>query len=187
MNTMKLQIDFHQQDEASLFLESDAVGDLQPFGEVLLFSALALRQLHNLGPGPASSVLASTLMMIKTDLDTFISTQPPDSPKIVDFRGTPGRKRFLADLEFEMDRARFFLHPKGFGILGQGVNYYAPQSVLLLFKFLAARRESDPQFTRSLAEAASVCSMVYQQGKVTHTTQTGLAVGIARHALGYPV
>jgi len=187
MNTMKLQIDFHQQDEASLFLESDAVGDFQPFGEVLMFSALALRQLHNLGPGTASSVLSSTLSFIKYNVDEFIATQPPDTPRIVDYRGTPGSKRFLANLEFQMDRARFFLYPKGFGFLGQGVNYYAPQSVLLLLRFLASRREAAVQFLTSLAEAASVCSMVYQQGKVTPTTQTGLAVGIARHALGYPV
>jgi len=40
-----LEINFHQQDEASVFLENTASGKEEKFGEILLFCSVAFVQL----------------------------------------------------------------------------------------------------------------------------------------------
>jgi len=189
IHRMELQVDFYQQDEASLFLESNAPGDLHDFGEIVLFDCFTLRQMHNLVRAPASMVLASLLGSIHGVVDVLelVTTTPQDFPRLVDYRGIPGRKRFLATLDFNTERASFILKPRGFGLLGKGVNYYAPHSVILLLKYLASRHISDSEYLARISRAANICAMVFVQRKVTTFTQAGLAVGIARTVFGYPV
>jgi hypothetical protein len=186
MNTLRMQIDFYKQDEVSVSISPNTTDDPQSFGEILLFAALALRQLHNLGSAPAAIALSDTLAAIRANAATRLASVLLGAMSLIAYRGTPGPKQFLASLEYEADKAKFFLDPKGFGFLGQGVNYYAPNSVLALFQFLADKHAADLVFRTRISEAAALCSMVYSQGKVTPFTQTGLAVGIARHVHGDP-
>ena len=183
---MELSIDFYKQEEASLFIESNTHGDKQEFAEVLLFSCLALRQMHALNKKYAL-LLMNFLQRIGLDSNEFLETVTNDSefPRLVDYRGTAGRKGFKAVCKFEMDRAAFTLDAKGFGFLMRGINYYAPHSVILLFRFLLVERAADSAFADRLVEACRVCAMVYDEGQVNTFSQTGLSVGIARHAFGY--
>lgn len=181
---MQLQIHFYGKDESSIILESTAVGELQLFGEILLFNCLGLRQMHNLGSAPASGALAQALVALGRRTDQPEEAMLGDVPRIVEYPGTAGKKRFMATLDFGPERARFLLHPKGFGILGRGVNYYAPQSVLVLFTHLSTARAANDAYRRGLAEAASLCGQCFVEGKVTTSSQPTLALRIAEQATG---
>lgn len=179
---MQLQIHFYQLDEASVILESTALGDMQVFGEVLLLNCLALRQMHHLGSAPASGALAHALVALGRPADEPEEAMSGDVPRIVEYPDTAGKKRFMATLDFSPQRARFLLHPKGFGILGRGVNYYAPQSVFVLFRHLTTVRAANDAYRRGLAEAASLCGQCFLEGKVTTSSQPTLALRIAERA-----
>ena len=45
----RLEINFHQQDEVSVFLENTTSGREEKFGEILLFCCVALRNIVNFG------------------------------------------------------------------------------------------------------------------------------------------
>lgn len=177
---MQLQIHFHEQDEASVILESTAIGELEKFGEILLFNYLALRQMHNLGSAAAAPALAHALLALGQGTDQPEETTLGTAPRVVEYRGTAGRKRFMATLDFGPEKARFLLHPKGFGILGWRVNYYAPQSVLLLFRYLTTRRSGSDVYRRRLSQAGWLCGQYFLEGKVTTFSQPTLALGIAQ-------
>lgn len=177
---MQLHIHFHEQDEASVILESTAIGDLEEFGEILLFNYFALRQMHNLGSAAVAPALAHALVALGEGTHQREETTLGAAPRLVAYRGTAGKKRFVAALDFGPEKARFVLHPKGFGMLAWRVNYYAPQSVLLLFRYLTTRRPDSDVYRRRLSQAGWLCGQYLLEGKVTTLSQPTLALGIAQ-------
>jgi len=178
------EIHFHQQDEASVFLESDAGGNEGKFGEVLLFCCLAIRQMVNFGKDPAAFAIARLLEYASSALNKLADHQSPDEAKLVEYKGSPGRKRFMARVTCTDDKLGFVLKPKGFGLLGRGLGYYGPNSVTLILKYLARKRNSDDDFINRLAAAAAMCAQVYRQGQVSPATQPQIAMMVAATAAG---
>ncbi len=164
---MELRIDFYQQDEASLFLESNTPGDLQKYYEVLLFVGFALRQLKNLGRIQVALATANLLTIIGDEIKQLVEYSGPDFPTIVDYRGNPGRKRFLVVLDVENEKVGMSVYPKGFGILGRGINYYVPNTVLLLIRFLVNRNIDNELALKRLSLAAKMCGNLVIEKKLS--------------------
>ena len=175
---MELTIDFYQQDEASLFLESNTYGDLQDYTEILFFAGFALRQIKNLGRIEVASATAYMLTTIGDELGQIEEFCGSDHPKIVDYRGTPGRKKFFAVLEIENDKVGMSVHPKGFGLFGQGINYYVPHTVILLLRFLVDKHIENELALKRLSLVAKMCGNLLMQKKLSSFDYMGYARAI---------
>lgn len=176
---MSLEVHYHQQDEASLFIESANSGNDEMFGEILLFCSYTLRMLVNFGQSQIASSLALLLAEIDGNINEIIDYDSPNGPRLVDYKGSIGRKQFIANLKCSDNNFRFKLTSKGFGFLGKGVGYYAANSVLLLLRYLAKRRRENVAFTSSLSQAAEQCGQAYYSGKLTIRNQGQIALMIA--------
>lgn len=95
-----LEINFHQQDEASVFLENTANSKEEKFGEILSFCYVALHIIVNFGNHPAAGQIAMLLSQVDGNLKKFAGYDSPDGPKLIDCPRTTGRKRFLAALRY---------------------------------------------------------------------------------------
>ncbi len=107
----------------------------------------------------------------------------PEVARVEAHQGIQGRKRFLADLEYRSAQSvNFQMEPKGFGFLGQGVNYYTPMSVVLAFNFLHSphdnMKEDDIPSWRRLADAANRSGNAFLQGEITTLSQVTLPLEI---------
>lgn len=95
----RLEIHFHQEDQGSIFLENNAVDDdYKKSGELLLYAYYVTVQLVNLGRNEVSLGIATLLNCLQDQLARFAYHKSPNGAELVDFKGFPGRKRFLADL-----------------------------------------------------------------------------------------
>jgi len=177
----RLEINFHQQDEASVFLENTTSGREEKFGEILLFCCVALRNIVNFGNHhPIASSLAVLLsQQIKGNLKELMNHKGPSEPKIIDYPGSQGRKRFVASLKCADDNFNFQYNAKGFGFLARGIGYYAPNSVLVLMKYLAKRRQDDKEYIEALENAAEQCGAIYLSGQLSIPNQSKIALMIA--------
>lgn len=179
MPGIELSIDFYDEDTAAVRVSSSATHDQERQLELLLFCLFAARQLVNLGD-EVSWQLDEALKAVDSSPDRLLelADQGLGSLSIVPHPGDAGNKRFAASLscgpsfdlgpfnpadegeEIWIGRARdwaisFEMAPHGFGLLGRGVNYYAPTSVLVLLTDLAQRRQDDIDFIERLAYSAS--------------------------------
>jgi hypothetical protein len=195
---MRVKIHFHQQDEASIFLESNAIGDDQQRHELLFFSCFTATQLvHLANDMRGSSSLAKALSKLELpwapvddDLKAFtasILSKAPDTPKLVDYKGSPCKKRFEAELRISFPnkgkiKVNLELQSKGFGLWGRGTTYYIPHSVLLLFEYLARRRIQDGDYLYKLAEVAASCGKIYLNGKLSAENHLSQALTIFQMA-----
>lgn len=207
---LELRIEFLDQSQAAIELKIRAPEARHPYGEALLFSCMALRQMHNMGTNhPVSRSLAQALASLQDPsaplnvllgapqlsmrrfkdamregapdrMDNIVST---NIVTLVPFRRQKGKKRFLGTLEFDRGRALFLLHPKGFNVMGEGVNYYAPLSVSVLLCHLSRNRIDDTIYQGQLRRIANACGDALLSGQVTTLSQPGLAVGITERAM----
>src|SRR5947209_8222823 len=138
-NWLKFEIDFHQQDELSIYQESTLSGPDEEFYEIYTFINFAIRQMSNLGTCQATDVLASTLNAVPSAILGIAAGTPFGGIKIVPYPGSPGRKRFVANLLDQGGRSKFDFKMIGFGFLAQGLGYYAAMSTLSLIAHLARR------------------------------------------------
>ncbi|MFV2044551.1 MAG: hypothetical protein ACC700_15120 [Anaerolineales bacterium] len=113
-------------------------------------------------------------------MDNIVSTE---IVTLVPFRRQRGKKRFLGTLEFDSGRALFLLHPKGFNVMGEGVNYYAPLSVSVLLRHLSRVRSEDTTYQIQLGRIANACGNAILSGQVTTLSQPNLAVAIAAQSM----
>ena len=176
---MDLEIHFHQQDEASVYLESNTSGKEGKFGEILMFCYFTLRSMANLGRHPITSSLATLLFQIGDHLIELPDHYSPDDAKLVDYKGNPGRKRFIAGLRYANEKVNFEFKPKGFGLLARGMGYYAPNSVIILLRYLVEKRIDDKDFISNLSQAAKKCGEAYISGDLSPRTQHQIALMIA--------
>lgn len=169
-----LEIHFHEQQLGSIFLETSGGPDEQ-LGEVMLLCSLALRQMVNLGNHPVSHMLAEMLMRSESHLAELAHHDVADGVRLAKYPGVPGRKRFLAKLTCTDERLNFQMKAKGFGWLAAGVGYYAPQSVMLLLRYLSQKRITDRPFLACLGAAAASCGRAFLVGRVNLANQSELA------------
>ena len=161
-----------------MLFRTDAPADQATSTELLLFAMFTLRQLHNLGKNPAAKSLA---MLLSTRISNLTSASEVDSyckVVIASGRTDNGEKLFAGDLQSGDGRALFQMHTKGFGFLGRGVNYYAPQSVLVLLKFLSKRRANNDGYLRQLFFIASKCGELKLSKRISSLNQPQLALGL---------
>jgi hypothetical protein len=164
-NKISAELNFHQQDEVSIFEESTLNQPDEALYELYLFISYTLRQMSNLGIHQVTDTLANALMEAPTQIGVVASGVPFGGFRIVPYPGAAGRKRFLTSLMDNNRGAKFELKMIGFGILGRGMGYYAPTSVLALLAFFARKRRSDPQFVHMLAHSAMLCGQA-QLGRI---------------------
>jgi len=153
-----LEIHFYSQKEGSVFLESNCSGNMEKFGEILLFNCYFLRQIVNFGNNHeiVNSIL-SVFMDLVLDLISITEHSDPDLPKLIKYKGTSGRKRFLAKLRFKDNHMKFNFKAKGFGLLARGIGYYSPSSIYLLLKYLVSKRIEDEEYIYNLSDSIKEC------------------------------
>jgi hypothetical protein len=155
MANVNLEINFHEQDEISVNLDSREPEDAVRQSEILLFSLFAARQAANLGSsGGAGLSLAAVLLDAGKSPLSFLRSGPGGA-RVIPYSGTPGGKRYRASLQYasfeDPASIRFKLGLVGFGVVGRGVSYYAPASVLALLDHLLRQREADAAYVAALA------------------------------------
>jgi tetratricopeptide (TPR) repeat protein len=175
---MNLEIHFHQQDEASVYLESVASGKDEKFGEILLFCCFALRTMSNFGRHSIASSLATMLSQIGDHLIELPNRHSPDEAKLVSYQGNQGRKRFVAKLRYNDKNFTFKFKPKGLFLTG-GIDYYAPNSVMILLRYLVEKRIDDEAFISSLSQATKKCGEAYIGRQISMWTHNQTALTIA--------
>ncbi|RME55889.1 hypothetical protein D6779_11665 [Candidatus Parcubacteria bacterium] len=205
----RVEIDFYGATQASIRVQIASPVSLSRFGETLLFSSYALRQMHNLGIGHiVTTSLARSLVGItdcrapiklmlgppslsKRDIRRALSSSNPlaaarhvwsDEIQIVKRGFFRGKKRFDGILKFTESESGFLLDVKGFGMMGEGVNYYAPLSVAILLNYLANTRKSDDEYLSALATVASKCGEAVLSHQVSITSQLTLPIAFNNSA-----
>jgi hypothetical protein len=179
---IRLEIHFYSRREASVSIITNATGLMDKFGKLLLFTGLSLRQLHNLGRIEPTESLANKLVSMGNIHDSEM-TSVSNQVDIVDPKDHPGDKQFIVTLIFDDDKASLLLDHKGFGVLGEGVNYFAPQSAFILFRFLTKSYASNDTFLRALAIAASSCGTAYHKNAISLYNQQRLTLDITKTAI----
>ncbi len=154
---IRFEINFHQQDELSIFQESTLSGSDEEFYEIVAFINYSIRQMSNLGNGEAADMLASTLAAAPSAIDAVASGAPFGGFTMVPYPGSPGRKRFVASLVDGDNQSKFDLKMIGFGFLARGFGYYAPTSTLALLAHVARRRRQSQWSLQALAQSAALC------------------------------
>jgi len=180
-----LEINFHQQDEVSVFLENTASDREEKFGEILLFCSFTLRTLVNFGNHSVASSLAQLLSQVKGNLKDLMNHKGADEPKIIEYPGSQGRKRFVVSLRCSDENFNFQYNAKGFGFLASGMGYYAPNAVTILMKYLAKRRQDDKEYIEALENAAEQCGGIYFSGQLSIPNQSQIALMIAGGSYEY--
>lgn len=162
-----VELHFHQQREVSVFIESSGFGDDQElFGELALFSALAIRMFSNLGKGECGNNLAALL------LNVVNGSQPPMSGKtygdvaLVSYAGSPGRRLFKTAIQLKDGQFLTNVDSVGFGWFDRGYNDYAPIAVLtfLTFLFRKHRDKNNLVFTLAISGLCESVTSLYYAG-----------------------
>jgi putative oligomerization/nucleic acid binding protein len=158
--------------------------------ETLLFALYAARQMANLGSGEdVSESLGHALTVAGTPagLDHLMEIGPGDVRVTFSSVGYL-RQGFRAELRHPAEISRFGSMPdllkrisfkmdvKGFPPSGQGINYFAPTSALVLLYVLARRRSKDAEFLARLGFACSVIGVQGAEGDITVVNQVLPAV-----------
>lgn len=175
---MRLEVHFHEQDVASVLVESSTAGDEEPSGELMLFCLFVARMLANLG-GRHTSALGLAELLCAVDADgvrSLISHEHPDAPRLVGYQGSKGRKGFLADLNATDEDLGFTVKPWGLGLAGRGADYYTPNAAMLFLRHLGGRREDDDAFLDGLAEACQLLGAAFRDGQLTIRSQGHIAM-----------
>jgi hypothetical protein len=176
-----LAIDFYQQDEVSVFLETSVSGDREKFAEILTFAMFALRQMYCLGPSDVTNGLAELLASAAIGVEGWASGVSDNTVRLVAYPGSKGRRGFACQLRFSDDSLRFDMQPRGFGLLSQGVGYYSPAAVTAFLKYLVLRRRQDAQYLDRLASAAVMCGQVCIDGHLEMSNQArwGMLISVS--------
>ena len=90
--------------------------------------------MSNLGRNEYTDALASLLASFDDiyKLKDFVKYKNPRTAELVDYKGTPGRKRFLINSIISDEKTGFDFKAKGFGIFAKGINYYVTNAVISL-------------------------------------------------------
>ena len=150
-NMSELYIDFYSKYEASIRASLSDSGEHILLYEVFLFSAFVLKQMQNLNGTGLDDAIAMALIKVEdSTIDTFnlgnyINASDIDIkiPSIVGYRGK-GSKSFYAEFNVINSYPTLQVYPKGFGLLGKEVNYYALQSINALLNYFTIKYSSTP-------------------------------------------
>ena len=176
----KLEIHFYQQDEGSVFLENTASGEDEKFGEILLLCLYITRTFSNFGNNDqVGQSITIFLQKIGENIEDFKNQISQDEAKLVKYNGSKGRKYFTADLTYDGKNLKYWQNAKGFGIFARGMGYYAPNSIILLLRYLIKKKDIDNDFIENLQTACAMCSTAYINESISLTNQHQVAFFIA--------
>lgn len=182
--SLKLEIHFHQQTEASVLLESGTPNEDEPIAKLLLFGLFAARMMCNLGRNSLGFSVAEFLTEANgnfNELELALSNNA-DAPKLLPYQGTKGRKGFSANLQANNNKVQFKLDQWGFGMFGHGLGYYAPNSVILLLRKLGLDSQ-DQGFIDNLGKVGSLLGQAFLENELGVINQTDLTVSMVEHVL----
>ncbi len=178
--TANVEIHFYQQKEVSVFLETYSPDpESEQFGEIFLFCCTTIRMLSNLGRN--DSVALAILLESFDDINKLkdsVKYHNPRTAKLVDYKGTPGRKRFLINSIVSDEKTGFDFKAKGFGIFAKGINYYGPEAVIAFLRFLVKKHIESSDYLINLSTAVSLCRDAYKYRQIKLTNHVQLAMEI---------
>lgn len=175
---MNLEVWFPQPNEVTVFLESSFTDpDDERLYETMLFALFAARHIANGRGSFTYASLAETLFSL--DEHEPLPGAAEALKEVGATVGSPsvagGRKGFTCTLRPEK-RGFFKLHPHGFGMLGKGVDYYAPTSTLALLVWLLSRRVEDDRYHLALGMTAKMIGAAGASGQISVTSQAEIAM-----------
>jgi hypothetical protein len=103
-------------------------------------------------------------------------------PKIIPEKEVKSKKRFIGNLHIINNKVFFNLDSKGFGLLGRGVNYFSPISVVLFIRHLENIYSSDYKFGDRLAKVVNLCGLAHLNNRITIKSQIDLPFRIVDQA-----
>src|SRR5262249_45723584 len=180
--TVKLEIHFHEQEVASVFLENNGISAAANFGEVYIFILYAIRQLATLGE-PEAGMLAPLLFNCTDIIPDLAGRHELGGVKIIQYPGKQGRKVLHAKFSLRQNSQSFHFNTKGFGLFSSGIGYYSPTSVFVLLRYLAMKHAADEEYLTKLAESAKLCGASHLNRHLSMTNQTQIAFTIAGNLL----
>jgi hypothetical protein len=123
------EIHFHQQEQASVYMESTGSGNCEIVSEIGLLTVLAIRVFSNLGDDACSSKLAEFLLFLSESLASTAGTDL-GLIEVIPYPGYQGRMLFVATMELTDDTFKGNVTSTGFDTVMTGYSYYGPISVL---------------------------------------------------------
>lgn len=190
MNVLQnAEIHFHQQEEISVFLESNVSGDDERLGHIALMTLFSIRMMSNLDINATSDDLGRFLVGGAEVVNEFARRSSTGGFQLIPYPGTAGRKVFLAHLYMAGNDTRFDVTSKGFGLFGSGLGYYAPMAVVALLRHLAEKHDSDRRFLDALGLASSTCGQLHLKRQITlanHVVLASAVLALARQGLFPP-
>jgi hypothetical protein len=176
----RFEIWFPSTEEVSIFTEIADTGEGREGNAIGLWAAFAARQIANLKRDAGMHAMCVLLAELEhTD-------EMPDAvgeTRIVPPTPSQGRKGFVGTFVSKDGLPLINVKPKGFGMMGRGVGFYAPTATLALFLDLHGRSSETARFV--LTETARGIGLLALDGKIGVTSQAkaaglALAFGVER-------
>ncbi|MGI6588935.1 MAG: hypothetical protein ACOX2N_09300 [Peptococcia bacterium] len=178
--SMRMEINYYQQNEASLILDSDNSAQAESFGEILLFCCFTLRLLVKFGQSNAGYALAMSLFEISENLKKVNDANSFNVPKLVEYNGKAGQKWFSANLKYDSNnKFNFKMLTGGFGFLGKELDFYGINAVMLFLSYLVENRRDDQIYMMRLTEIVKKCEQVFISRQLTKKNEKKMALVIA--------
>jgi hypothetical protein len=181
--TLNAEINFHEQEVISVFMEAFSNGIDERLVEITLAAFFALRMVSNLGADPSAQRLAIILSDAHEISSRFAQGDTDGGFQLIPYPGYQGRKRFVASVRFAQRGSRFDLTSRGLGWLAKGVGYYGPIAVLAYVRALSIKRKADPEFLNELSTALRECGQMQLAGLVTLSNQLQLGMQASSSAV----
>lgn len=185
--TSRLEVKFYDKKTISIDFQHAGDNKHQKVAELAMFIMFSLRQLSNLGVRhPSADRLAAVLFGTPDGIEKLAADQAKLDFALVPDGKDASNKCFVAYLDYSNAGAVFRMDAKGFTFLAIGVGHYAPLSVVAFLTHLARKRKDDPDFLRTLGNAACFCGSAHIEGelKVENRGEMGLII-LAATCEGY--
>jgi hypothetical protein len=104
---MTVEIHFQQQDQVSIVLKHGGSPEDERPGELMIAVMLAIRVMSNLGVHQLTDTLATLLTDAPFRIKQFAVGSETAGVALVQHRGYPGRKRFLATVKTDGETGKF--------------------------------------------------------------------------------
>lgn len=187
MNTrLRAEVHFYTASDAGVQITKAGDRDTQEFEEILLFCCFAAEQLTSAGKKMSSQATLVALLLInmRGSLTCLARHQSPHHPEVGDYRGFPGRKRFVGELSHTPGKSRFEFSTRGFTLFRRNREYYETHAILVLLRHLAKKRMYDDDYLAALSGACSEVGLHYLRGDFERPERQDVARMIALQAAG---
>jgi len=177
-----LEIHFPQNDEVSVLLKNNTLGEEEIESDLLLLSFYIARHLVNILSSDREMGKAFSRALCRIEKDSreifaqeyfynlstshFWKMLPKrfvDKPEVIKLlqAGILGKKRFIADMTFSEEKVNFQLKPIGFGLFGYGgIGFYSPISVLMFIKYLGQKYFNNIKVRKGIITTCNYCGAV---------------------------